>query len=82
MDFWRENVDRIIAFTEQKLLTHKGTISNEKMEELVSQIYEQFDARRKIYEAQLADGQDLEELKQLEEKIRREKVKVQSKNGN
>lgn len=73
MDFWRENVDRILAFTEQKLLTHKGSVSNEKMEELVSQKYDQFDVRRKIYAAQLADVQDIQELKELEEKIRREK---------
>lgn len=73
MDFWRENVDRILAFTEQKLLTHKGSVSNEKMEGLVSQKYDQFDVRRKIYAAQLADVQDIQELKELEEKIRREK---------
>jgi hypothetical protein len=69
--FWRENVDRIIELNDKELLTHKGSISKIQMEKQVNDIYEKFNAKRKITDAQLADKQDFEELKQLEEKIKK-----------
>ena len=39
------------------------------MKEKVKQIYQLFDNKRKAYEAIQADNEDIEELKQLEEKI-------------
>ncbi|MBW2655084.1 MAG: hypothetical protein JRC91_09195 [Deltaproteobacteria bacterium] len=42
------------------------------MEKQVSYIYEKFNARKKIIDAQSADKQDFEELKQLEEKLKKE----------
>lgn len=71
MAFWRENIDRIIEFNDKKLLSHKGSVSKEQMEERVEGIYEKFDANRKIAEARFADEQDLEELKQLEQQIKK-----------
>jgi hypothetical protein len=44
----------------KELITHK------QMQEIALGEYEQFDARRKAYEAKLADRQDEEELRQLE----------------
>lgn len=35
MDFWKENVNRIIEFNDKQLLTDKGTISNAQMEKMV-----------------------------------------------
>ena len=69
MKFWQENVDRILEFNEQPLLTGKGKISSSAMKEKVRQIYQLFDTRRKVFEAKQADQEDLEELKQLEQKI-------------
>ena len=69
--FWQENVDRIIELNDKELLTHKGSISKIQMEKQVNDIYEKFNAKRKITDAQLADKQDFEELKQLEEKIKK-----------
>ena len=69
MKFWHDNVDRMLAFNERPLLKGKGTISKAAMEEKVREIYQLFDAKRKTYEAELADQEDLAELKQLEEKI-------------
>lgn len=51
MDFWRENVDRIIEFNDKKVLKTKGSISNAQMEKQVSEIYEDFNQRRKIADA-------------------------------
>ena len=73
MKFWQDNVDRILEFNEQPLLTGKGTVSNAAMKEKVRQIYQLFDTKRKAYEATLADQQDLEELEQLEQKIEKNK---------
>ncbi len=69
--FWQENIDRIIELNDKELLAHKGSISKIQMEKQVNDIYEKFNAKRKITDAQLADKQDFEELKQLEEKIKK-----------
>jgi hypothetical protein len=70
MDFWRDNVDRIIAFNDRGLLTHKGSISNQQMEQNVSAIYEQFDTQRKAAEAIAADNLDLKALEKLSAKVK------------
>jgi hypothetical protein len=68
--FWRENIDKIIAFNDKSLLNHKGSISHEQMKNKLDSVYEDFDTRRKQDEAKKADEQDLEELAQLESKIK------------
>ncbi|MCP4576870.1 MAG: virulence RhuM family protein [Deltaproteobacteria bacterium] len=73
MKFWHDNVDRMLAFNERPLLKGKGTISNAAMEEKVREIYQLFDAKRKTYEAEQADKEDLAELKLMEEKIEESK---------
>lgn len=75
MNFWRENIDRIIEFNDRELLTHKGSVSNAQMESLVEKLYIQFDNKRKITEAQLADAEDLKELNALENQIKLKKKK-------
>ncbi len=69
MKFWTENVDKILDFNDKPLLTSNGTISNKAMEEKVREIYAQFDHKRKIYEAEQADKQDLAELKAIENRL-------------
>jgi hypothetical protein len=66
MDFWRENIDKIIEFNDKKLLKDNGSISNEQMKKMVEKVYETFDNKRKKQEAVEADYVDLEELKQIE----------------
>lgn len=70
MDFWRENADRMIESNDFALLQDKGSVSKQQMERLVSAKYDQFDVRRKAYEAELDDLQDEAELCQLESKIK------------
>ena len=70
--FWRENVDKILTFNEQPLLTGKGMISHKQMENQVREIYQFFDHKRKAFAAQQADLNDLQALKQLEQEIKRE----------
>lgn len=75
MDFWRDNVDKILEFQEKQVLRGTGTITHTAMEEKVRQIYSEYEQRRKIVEAKQADAQDIEELKALEESVRKGKGK-------
>src|SRR6056297_2449706 len=43
IDFWRENVDRILDFQDKKILTNAGSISKAQMEKQVTDIYKNFD---------------------------------------
>jgi len=70
IDFWRENIERVIQANDFSLLQNKGAISNQQMQSLALSQYEQFDSRRKAYEAKLSDQQDEEELRQLESNIK------------
>jgi len=65
MKFWQENIDRVLSSNDYKVLDHNGKISNKKMEEKVREIYEDFDSRRKAYDAKIADEEDLKELENL-----------------
>lgn len=60
--FGRENVDRVLTFNDKKILLGAGSVSNQQMEEAVRNIYDEFDAKRKAFEAREADRLDLEEL--------------------
>ncbi len=73
MDFWRENVDKILEFQDKKILKDAGSISKADMEKYVREIYNDFDKRRKEYEALQADKDDIEELKQIENEIKKKK---------
>jgi hypothetical protein len=70
MDFWRENIDRIIEFNDKELLKDHGSISNEQMKKMVTKVYETFDSKRKSLDAIEADNEDIKELQQLEEKVK------------
>jgi hypothetical protein len=73
MHFWKENIDKIILLNDRQVLNHNGTISHVEMEKQVDVIYEKFNARRKKLDAKEADEMDMEELRQLENKIKKEK---------
>ena len=73
IDFWRENVERILDFQDKKILTNAGSVNKAEIEKLVSKVYSQFDQRRKEYDAFQADNEDLEELKKIEQEIKSKK---------
>ena len=68
--YWRNNVDAMLMFQNQQILKGTGSISNQAMEEKVRTIYEDFDKKRKTYDAAEADRQDMQELKELEQSIK------------
>ncbi len=73
LDFWRENVKGLLSFQGLDILENNGSVSNLQMEEHVRDVYAQFDACRKSYEAQLADEEDLKLLDDLEKEIKERK---------
>lgn len=67
LQFWEDNIDKLITDNDFKLLDNKGNRSRIQADKEVEQIYLEFDKRRKEYEAKEADKQDEQELKALEE---------------
>jgi hypothetical protein len=73
LPYWRDNVDKLLAFNERPLLAGTGRISHAQMEKQVSAVYEQFDARRKAEQVIAADARDLEELNDVAKAITKKK---------
>ena len=77
LNFWEENVDKLIRDNDFPLLDDKGSRSRIQADKKVEEIYLEFDQRRKDFEAKEADRQDAEELKLLEDA--ESKIKVRKK---
>lgn len=70
LDFWRNNVDKMLAFNDQAILDDAGSVSRENMEKIARERYEVFDQQRRIAEAKAADAADLKEIEQLEQDLK------------
>ena len=70
MNYWRENVDKILVANEQPLLGNAGTVSNQVMEDFAHKVYVEFDARRKQQDAIAADAEDIQQLLELEQELK------------
>lgn len=64
LDFWRASVDKLLLDHDVPLLKSHGKISMEQAKRHAALVYEEFNARRKAYEAVQADELDLLELEQ------------------
>ncbi|MDX8386031.1 MAG: virulence RhuM family protein [Gallionella sp.] len=73
LPFWRDNVDKLLTFNDKPILATAGRISHAQMEQQISALYEQFDARRKSAQAIAADLQDLEELNEAAKTVTEKK---------
>ena len=67
LNFWKENVDKILSNHYLPVLDDKGNRSRVQADKKVEEIYLEFAQRRKAFEAKEADRQDEEEMKLLEE---------------
>lgn len=66
LDYWRQNVDRLLEFNERPVLKNAGSISSEKMKTIAHERYESFDANRRSADAVAADVEDLRALEEIE----------------
>jgi hypothetical protein len=75
LDFWRENVDRMLEFNDQPILDGPGQVSHDDMKRIAYERYDTFDYSRRAAEALAADAEDLKQIEQLEKKLKRKKKK-------
>jgi hypothetical protein len=65
MNFWKDNVDKVLELNDKEVLQGSGSVSKEDMKKKVKKIYEQFDTQRKIDEAKKEDEVELKEIEKL-----------------
>jgi hypothetical protein len=73
LDYWRQNVDRLLDFNEKAVLTHAGSISRETMERIARERFDAFDENRRLTEARQADVEEIEELARIEKQLEHKK---------
>jgi hypothetical protein len=70
LDFWRNNLDKMLAFNDQPILIGAGTKSREQMEQIAHERYSLFDQHRRNSERIQADVDDLKEIEHIEQTAR------------
>ena len=70
LDFWRGNVDKMLAFNDQPVLQGAGAVRREQMERIAHERYDLFDQQRREAERIQADADDLKEIEQVESAIK------------
>lgn len=71
LDFWRASVDKLLLDHGVPLLQSHGKITMEQAQTHARKVYEEFDARRKAFDAVQADELDLLELEQETKNIKK-----------
>ena len=69
LGYWRKNVDSLLTFQDKDILQGRGTITNEEAEIIVHQVYDTFNAQRKLLDARQADAEDMRMLEDIEKSI-------------
>jgi hypothetical protein len=70
LNFWRQNVDRLLEFNDQPVLQGLGSVSHDEMQHIAHERYETFDQTRRHAEALAADAEDLKQLEDLAKKLK------------
>lgn len=78
LDFWRGNVDKMLAFNDRPILSGAGLISREYMERVAHERYALFDQQRRETERAQADADDLKEIEQIEHAVKQAGKKGES----
>ena len=71
LDFWRASVDKLLLDHGVPLLQSHGKITMEQAQAHARKVYEEFDTRRKAFDAAQADELDLLELEQETKNIKK-----------
>lgn len=71
LDFWRASVDKLLLDHGVPLLQSHGKITMEQAQTHARKVYEEFDTRRKAFDAAQADEFDLLELEQETKNIKK-----------
>lgn len=76
---WRQYVDNFLLFNERPLLKNTGKTSHERMTQIAHERYELFDGQRRSSQARLADAEDIRELENVEQVLKKAKKKGKEK---
>jgi hypothetical protein len=71
LEYWRENVDRLLAFNDRQILKGSGRISHDAMAAIAHERFDAFDAHRRTRAALDADAEDLREIEAMEKSVKR-----------
>ncbi|HFQ82132.1 MAG TPA: hydroxyacid dehydrogenase [Desulfobacterales bacterium] len=74
LNFWRQNVNRLLEFNDKPILKSPGKISAEQMKQIAHNRYDTFDESRRKAEAIAADAEDIKALEEIEKKAKPEGV--------
>jgi hypothetical protein len=69
MKQWEERLDAFLSFNDRSVLTHTGSISHVKAEQLAHEQFDKFDEQRRNVEKLAAEKEYLQELEILEKEI-------------
>lgn len=69
LEYWRQNVDRLLEFNDRDVLHGAGTVRHDAMQRVAHECYDAFDAQRRRSEAAAADRDDLRELEAAEKTL-------------
>ena len=72
LDYWRQNVDRLLEFNERPVLEDTGSISHDQMKTVAEERYQNFDTHRRASDAAQADAEDIKELEEIEKRAKEE----------
>lgn len=75
MKDWETRLDEFLRFNERSVLTHSGSISHDRAEQIAYKRYASFDIQRREQEAFLADCEASKELKAIERQISSRKMR-------
>ncbi|MEL1263425.1 virulence RhuM family protein [Pseudoxanthomonas putridarboris] len=70
LDYWRENVDRLLAFNDRPVLEGAGSVSHAAMKVVAHECYDVFDSHRRRAEAVAADAEDIGALEAAERALK------------
>ena len=62
LEFWRDSVDRMLAYNDQPVLVGPGSVSHDDMKRIAHERYDAFDHTRRTAEALAADADDLKQI--------------------
>jgi hypothetical protein len=71
MDDWQEKLDAFLEFNDRDVLEHAGSLSAKVAKQLADERYQAFNEKRKQLDAQKADQETMEELKQIEQQAKK-----------
>ena len=70
LEYWKNNVDRLLEFQDREVLQGNGRITAQESERIAREQYDMFDAKRKQLEAEKADAYDIKLLEDIEKQFK------------